>query len=546
MLDNNLKLKKKLKRQISLVIIGILLIPITIIILIAYQNINYSSLLKENTGKESQQTTSFLSKQINRDIVKYITLINAIEHGNMVKKEYTDLFPEFEDIAIIENSETTDYLAQRFYINKNKYAYLDTMLDGAELVLAGTGGKLLVKQQIEDSNESTIILLGDKYWEQIIDSQSRQKVCIFANNGSLIFDSISQDTYLIDNNLFYSEDFKNFFNENILDSSGYTYYDTYGKYGRQLVVSYAPIKYPDSPKSIGSVVFFFETSNIIADKRISETVLFITLFLAGTILIKLIFKLSEIIISQFIEIIRDYRNISDETEKIKKKLLISEKLASMGRVTSGITHEIGNPLASILSICQVLESNKLSEDKRNDYLSRIKSDALRIDSLIKELLYSSEGKKEVTTQLDINDLVNNALESIPKSRINPEIKIYKDFATNLPYCKGVQENLEIALSNIILNSYQAIKDVGSIYIKTYKQKNYATISVKDTGSGISKEDIENIFDPFYSTKPIGKGYGIGLFICQQIIEKHGGMIKVISAIDEGTEIIIKLPFAENN
>jgi signal transduction histidine kinase len=152
---------------------------------------------------------------------------------------------------------------------------------------------------------------------------------------------------------------------------------------------------------------------------------------------------------------------------------------------------------------------------------------------------------EVTMQLDINDLVNNALETIPKSRINPKIKLYKDLATNLPYSKGVQKNLEIALSNIILNSYQAIKDEGCIYIKTYRQKNYATISVKDTGSGISKKDIENIFDPFYSTKPIGEGYGVGLFICQQIIEAHGGIIKVISAIDEGTEIIIKLPFAEN-
>ena len=545
MLDNNIELKKRLRRQIALVIIGILLIPITIIILMAYQNINYSSLLKENIGRESQQTTGFLSKQINRDIIRYKALINAIEtNSNMVKKEYTALFPEIEDIAIIGNSQITDYLNEKFIINKNKYAYLDTMLDGAELILTGTGGKLLITQHRENSQKSAIIL-GDKYWEQIIDSQSRQKVCIFTHNGSLVFDSISQDTYLIDNKMFNSDDFKDFFNENILNNSGYTYYDTYGKYGRQLVVSYAPIKYPDSSSSIGSVVFFFETPKIIADKRISEIVLFITFFLAGTVLIRLIFKLSEIIISQFIKISEGYRNITQETEKIKKKLLISEKLASMGRVTSGITHEIGNPLSSILSMCQILESNKLSEDQRNDYIVRIKNDALRIDSLIKEFLYSSGGKMEVTMQLDINDLVNNALETIPKSRINPKIKLYKDLATNLPYSKGVQKNLEIALSNIILNSYQAIKDEGCIYIKTYRQKNYATISVKDTGSGISKKDIENIFDPFYSTKPIGEGYGVGLFICQQIIEAHGGIIKVISAIDEGTEIIIKLPFAEN-
>lgn len=546
MQDSNLELKRKLRRQITLVIIGILLIPVTIIILMAYQNINYSSQLKENIGRELQQTTSFLSKQISSDINKYITLINTIKNSNIVKEEYTALFPEIEDISVIENSETTDYLYQKFKINKNEYTYIDRMLNGVELLLTKTGGKILVKQQIKDSNNSAVIILSLKYWEQIIYSQSRQKICVFANDGSLVFDSIGRDTYLVDNSMFNSEDFQRFFNENVLDRSGYMYYDTYGKYGRQLVVSYAPINYLEPPTSIGSVVLFLETSNIIADRGVSEIVLFITLFLAGTILIRLVFKLSEIIASQFIEINKDYRNISHETEKIKKKLLVSEKLASMGRVTSGITHEIGNPLASILSICQLLESNKLPVEQYNDYISRIKNDALRIDSLIKELLYFSKGKREATIQFDINDLVNSALEAIPISRTSSKIKTYKDFANNLPYIEGVRKNLEIAFSNIILNSYQAIKDEGTIYIKTYKQNNYAAISVKDTGSGISREDIENVFDPFYSTKPIGEGYGIGLFICQQIIEAHGGMIKVISAIDEGTEIIVKLPFIENN
>lgn len=545
MLDDNLRLKKRLRRQISWVIIGILLIPVTIIILMAYQNINYASQIKDNIGEEAQQTSDFLSQQINRDIIKYKTLINMVD-SDAVKEEYSDLFPEFEDIAVIENSKTTDYLHENYIINKNEYSHLDAMANGAELILTEKGGKILIKQEIKDSNNSAIILLGDSYWQQIIGSQIRHKVTIFTNNGSILFDSIGQDTFLVDNSMFKTEDFKSFFNEKIVDSSGYAYYDTYGKYGRQLVVSYAPIQYPDSSMSIGNLVLFLETSNIIADRRVSEIVVFITIFLAGTIMIKLVFKLSEIVILQFIEISKDYRNISHESEKIKKKLLVSEKLASMGKVTSGITHEIGNPLASILSICQLLESNKFSEEQQSDYISRIKNDALRIDSLIKELLYSTQGKREENTLLDTNELVNSALEGLPEPKINHKIKVYKDLATNLPYIEGVRKNLEMALSNIILNSYQATEDEGNIYIKTYKQNDYAAISVRDTGSGISKEDIEKIFDPFYSTKPIGKGYGIGLFICQQIIEAHGGMIKVISAKDEGTEIIIKLPFVENS
>ena len=167
MLDENLRLKKKLRRQISMVIIGILLIPVTIIILMAYQNINYSSQIKDNIGEEAQQTTDFLSKQINRDIIKYKTLINMMEDNEVLKEEYTALFPEFEDIVVIESSKTTDYLHENFIINKNEYIHLDEMSNGAELVLTEKGGKILIKQEIEDSNESAIILLGDSYWQQI-------------------------------------------------------------------------------------------------------------------------------------------------------------------------------------------------------------------------------------------------------------------------------------------------------------------------------------------------------------------------------------------
>lgn len=542
MLDNNQGLKKKLRKQISLVIVGILIIPIVIIILLAYQNINYSSRIKENFGTESQQTAEYLAMQINRDMSKYITLINLMEVDEIEAGEYANLFPEIEDIAIIEGLQTTDYLHREYIINRDQYSHLNSMLNGVELLQTDAGGKILIKKQLEGRDKSAIIILSHKYLEQIVGPQVRQKVCVFTNDGSMVLDSGSQDNFLVDNSMFTTEDFQGFFRNKIVNKAGYDYYDTYGKYGRQLVVSYAPIQYPGSDKSIGRVVLFAETSSIIADKRVSEIAMFITIFLAGTVLARLIFSLSETIITQFIRISKDYDSISHETEIMKQKLQVSEKLASMGRVTSGITHEIGNPLSSILSICQLLESVRLSEDQRTDYISRIKNDALRIDRLIKELLQSTKGVTEEYSQIDVNDLVNKALAALPEARTNENIRVYKDLETNLPYIEGARENLQIALSNIILNAHQATEDGGSIYIKTYKQDNYIAISVKDTGSGISKEDLKNIFDPFYSTKPIGEGSGIGLFICQQTVKSHGGMIKVISALGEGTEFIVRLPF----
>ena len=167
MLDNNQGLKKKLRKQISLVIVGILIIPIVIIILLAYQNINYSSRIKENFGTESQQTAEYLAMQINRDMSKYITLINLMEVDEIEAGEYANLFPEIEDIAIIEGLQTTDYLHREYIINRDQYSHLNSMLNGVELLQTDAGGKILIKKQLEGRDKSAIIL-SHKYWEQIV------------------------------------------------------------------------------------------------------------------------------------------------------------------------------------------------------------------------------------------------------------------------------------------------------------------------------------------------------------------------------------------
>lgn len=532
MLNNNKDLKTKLVSQISMLIMGILIVPTIVIVMLIYQNINYNNLIKQNIGKEIQQIAKVYSTNIEKDIQKYTTLFNIL---SLINDPNSLDFNN--DTMNIEEIYKTEELEKRYGVESIPY--------GGNIFTNKIGGNLVINGSVETTAKSYSIVLGEKYWEELIEDHRKRKVFIFNDNLDLIYDSKSEDTYLINNELFKSKEFRDFYKEKVWGNEGYYFYDTYGKYGRNLVVSYAPIREPNTSNILGSIVILLETSKFMPDEKNTIMILFITILIGGTIFIRLIFKFSELIIKQFTKISNKFHNASKEKESIRKKLLISEKLASLGRITSGIAHEIGNPLSSILSITQILETQSLSVEQYNDFVTRIKKDAQRIDSLIKEFMHFYRDTKSNYTKLDINMVIDNAINIIPENKKEDGFYIHKDFSQNVPNILGDIKKLEIAISNIIINSIQALDKNGNICIRTYKQKNYVCISIKDNGSGISQKNIEKIFDPFYTTKPVGEGFGIGLFICQQIIEAHDGIIKAISREGKGTEFIIKLPFSEN-
>lgn len=547
MIESNTELKKRLIRQISILIIGILFVPSIIIIMLIYQNINYSGLIKENIGKEIQEVAKSYANDIEEDIKSYSTFINILLNENKLKDmNFKDYEINVEDILIYDDVNKKALSINNLDNNDfDKTNRLEKLKEGANIIVKPSGGKLVLKDIGTKRGISYLVVLGQEYWKDLIGNQNKRKVYILNKDLTPIYSSKSNDTYIIDNNILSTNKFKTFFKKRAWGNQGYYFYDTYGKYGRNLVVSYAPIRNLNDSQIIGSVVVLLETSKLTPDENISITVLFITIIIGCTILIRLIFKFSEIIIIQFAKISQKFKRASKEKEKMRKKLLISEKLASLGRITSGIAHEIGNPLSSILSICQILEKQNLPQERQKDFILRIKKDAMRIDSLIKEFLYFYRNTKDNYTKVDINLTIESAIKEIPKNKKLNKAEIYKDLSINLPDVLGDRKKLEIVFTNIIINSLQASTDNGKIYIKTYKKRNYICISIKDNGIGIDKKDMDKIFDPFYTTKPVGQGFGLGLFICQQIIEGHEGVIKVISSKEQGTEFIIKIPFAEH-
>jgi signal transduction histidine kinase len=229
----------------------------------------------------------------------------------------------------------------------------------------------------------------------------------------------------------------------------------------------------------------------------------------------------------------------------QEELVNSEKLASVGRIAAGVAHEIGNPLASVLGHTELLYKRLKSKRIKDqevllDLLDRTRKETGRINRIIKDLLQFSKPPSSHTEDIDVNRLLEDSLNAVSVQErfqaINFELLLGKD----LPMIKGNSDQLQQVLFNVLINAADAMPDGGSILMQTEKKGERVIISIKDEGEGIPADDLQKIFDPFYTTKSPDKGTGLGLSISLKIIEDLGGKIKVKSETGKGTTFIIYL------
>ncbi|WP_425390712.1 YfiR/HmsC family protein [Ekhidna sp.] len=281
----------------------------------------------------------------------------------------------------------------------------------------------------------------------------------------------------------------------------------------------------------------------------------------------------------------DLANLLEELQETQSQLVQSEKMASLGTLTAGIAHEINNAINFVYSGIHVLSDRfaeirpvisqvtELKEDdsdlkqsiqdlskKREEIgydeaqgiidqmISSIKVGAERTTEIVKGLRIFSRSETEKKTKIDIHNDLDVALLLL-NSRHRDSVKINKKFAENIPEIDGFKGQLSQAFLNIINNSIDAViskgKD-GKIDIITNMNGKHVEVKVKDNGVGMSEEQKQKIFDPFYTTKNVGAGTGLGLAITYGIVERHGGTIAVDSRPEEGAEFTIKLPLAEES
>jgi len=239
---------------------------------------------------------------------------------------------------------------------------------------------------------------------------------------------------------------------------------------------------------------------------------------------------------------------TDELVDTQKQLIQAEKLATVGTLSGGVAHEINNPLAAILTNVQMLldySDAELSDDDKES-LGLIEEATQRCRVIVQKLMtYAKkpQGSGEEMTAIALSDVLKKVVAFLHYQLEQDGIKIISEWEEGDYFVMGNYNELEQVITNLILNARDAIlgiKKIGSIYIGLSKSKDQYEIIVKDEGEGIPQDVIPKIFDPFFTTKDVGKGVGLGLSVCQSIIEKHSGKITVQSTPGEGATFIISL------
>ena len=245
------------------------------------------------------------------------------------------------------------------------------------------------------------------------------------------------------------------------------------------------------------------------------------------------------------------RQVSQRTEElvaVQKQLIQAEKLATVGTLSGGVAHEINNPLTAILTNVQMLLafSDEKVDPEDKESLKLIEEATQRCRTIVQKLMtYAKKPLKSGEVEkINVLDVLKKAIAFLEYQLEQDDVRIILEAKEDDYPVTGNHNELEQVLTNIILNARDAIcaiKKKGSIQVSLSKPESQIRIRIKDDGKGIAPDIIPKIFDPFFTTKDVGKGLGLGLSICQSIIESHKGRIKVKSEPDNGAAFTIVLP-----
>jgi PAS domain S-box-containing protein len=232
-----------------------------------------------------------------------------------------------------------------------------------------------------------------------------------------------------------------------------------------------------------------------------------------------------------------------KTRQLERERARREHLAVIGEMSARIAHEIKNPLASIQTGIQLLESQVAKDKTQKSFYERLRGEIKRVDSILKGLLSYAREEHLSLKKIQITQLINRFSElvkpTLKKHRLNLQMRL----ANDLPHVKIDEQKIEQVLWNVFLNAIQASAPGKNIILDLNQKNQNVILSISDEGGGISESQIKKVFQPFFSTRT--QGSGLGLPISKKIIEKHGGRISVKSEAGKGTTFTIELPIARD-
>lgn len=230
---------------------------------------------------------------------------------------------------------------------------------------------------------------------------------------------------------------------------------------------------------------------------------------------------------------------AEEQRELEEQLHLAERLAALGEMVAGVSHEIRNPLGIIQSTAELLGGMSDNNEIQKRLSSVITEESIRLNRILTEFLDFARPQEPILEECRLEGIIKKNISFLSPELEKMKITVKENFNGRSLKIRGDEELLYRAFLNIFMNSIQSMKDGGAIDIKIEEEKGDYRIVIEDTGDGINQENIIKIFNPFFTTKE--KGSGLGLSIVRKIIEGHHGEIKYESGKKRGTKVMILLP-----
>jgi two-component system NtrC family sensor kinase len=242
------------------------------------------------------------------------------------------------------------------------------------------------------------------------------------------------------------------------------------------------------------------------------------------------------------ELTSSFNSMLDTLQATQDQLVQSEKLASLGQLAAGVAHELNNPLGTILLYSDILLKEAPPDSQMSEDLLVIVEETKRCKIIVGSLLEFARQNQVVARPTDLNALIGSVIDVEKKRYESRAVEISSQLADDMPKIQADPSQIMQVLVNLIENAVDAMPEGGRVVVRTLKEPSgMVTIEIEDNGTGIPQEDLKKLFTPFFTTKPIGQGTGLGLPIVYGIVKMHRGQIMVRSAVNLGTVFIIQLP-----
>jgi signal transduction histidine kinase len=252
----------------------------------------------------------------------------------------------------------------------------------------------------------------------------------------------------------------------------------------------------------------------------------------------------------------EFRELADafdqaygELKQAQKNMVQAEKMAAIGTLAAGVAHEVGNPLSSISAVAQVMQ-RKCQDETQKEQLDLILAETRRISKIIRDLLtFSRRSDQRIRDAVDISAVIQRVLTLVGYDRRTRDVEITSDVADDVGPVWGDPDRILLVFLNVVINAVDAIGEnggKGTLKICVQAVDGRAVVSFVDDGPGMAEQQLASAFEPFVTGKEPGKGTGLGLWICHQVVQQHEGEIRIVSETGRGVTVTVVLPLADGD